>query len=102
MSEGVKIALIVGGSAVGVFLLLKAMQPSSAAAKPARAPTDTISLNSLIGIGTSIAGFFKGSGGSSSNEPTQADLDRIGFDTGNYTSSDGFTFTDSSGTFIAG
>jgi hypothetical protein len=52
--------LLVAGSAVGVFVLLKVMQPAPALAKPTRAATDTISLNSIIGLGSTIAGFFKG------------------------------------------
>lgn len=88
MSEGVKIALIVGGTAVGAFLLLKTFQPSPAAAKAPRAPTDTISLNSLIGLGSTIAGFFKGD--STPNDGTYH-TDTSGF------SISGNTLVDSSG-----
>lgn len=53
--------LIVLGSAAGVFVLLKVLQPApAAAAAPKRAATDTISLNSIIGLGTTLAGLFKG------------------------------------------
>jgi hypothetical protein len=63
MSETVKTVLIVGGVAVGVVVLFKALSPSPALALAPKKPsqsTDAISLNSVIGLGTAIAGIFGG------------------------------------------
>jgi hypothetical protein len=64
--------LIVGGVAVGVVVLFKVLSPSPALALAPKKPTqstDMISLNSLVGLGTAIAGAF-GSGNTYTNEGT--------------------------------
>ena len=71
MNPTVKTVLIVGGVAVGVVLLFKVLSPSpAAAARPAPKPTDAISLNGIIGLGTSL---FSAFGGSSSGAPVLYD-----------------------------
>jgi len=107
MSETTKTVLIVGGVAVGAFVLLKAIAPSPGIAAYGKQPanTATASIQGLIGIGSALKGLFSSGGSSSSSPssgPTAADLTAIGFDTNNYTTSNGFEYTDSSGKFIAG
>jgi len=64
VNDTVKTVLIVGGVAVGVVLLFKALSPSvpMTTTKPQSA-TDMISLNGLIGLGTAVAGLFGSSSG---------------------------------------
>lgn len=72
MNSTVKTVLLVGGVAVGVVLLMRALAPSPAAAatKAANKPTDMISLNSIFQLGSSIVSAFGSSGGSQNNDGT--------------------------------
>ncbi len=64
MSETTKTILIVGGVAVGVVVLFKALSPSPALAGGAKPPpksiTDSISVSGLVGLGTSLFNAFGG------------------------------------------
>lgn len=64
MNGTVKTVLIVGGVAVGVVVLVKMLGPS-AIAPQSKAPTDRISLNGLIGLGSALGGLFGSKGGTS-------------------------------------
>jgi hypothetical protein len=73
VSGGAQTALVVGGVAVGAFVLLKVFAPPPAVVARPRSNTDTISLNSIIGLGTSLAGLFGGGGGSAVTPVTTVD-----------------------------
>lgn len=105
MSSTVKTVLIVGGAAVGVFVLLKLLSPSPLAAAYGRQPANTgiLTTNGIAGIAAGIAGIFKGAGSSpSSSSSSTGPSVPANFDTSNYTTTSGFEFTDSSGNFVAG
>jgi hypothetical protein len=72
VTDTVKTVLLVGGTAVGAFLLIKAFAPGSPASPGARAPrnTDVISLGGLSSLASAFGGLF--GGGSSSSSPTAA------------------------------
>lgn len=61
MSDTVKTVLIVGGAAVGAFVLFKMLAPSSPAlaARPPAQNTDLVTLSGLVGLGKSIFDSFK-------------------------------------------
>lgn len=118
MSTG-KVVLIVGGVAVGAYVLLKLVAPSplSRSATGPRSGTDLVGgINGIIGAATSLKGLFSSNsssaaasaidnprafeGGAYADPASQAALSK--FDTDNYSASGGFMFTDTSGTFIAG
>lgn len=93
MSDTVKTVLIVGGVAVGVVLLFKALSPTpsaSAVAKKSATGTDIISVNGLISLGSAALGLF---GGGSKSYP---DAGTYHSDTSGF-SIDGNTLEDSSG-----
>ncbi len=57
--------LVVGGVAVGAFVLLKVLAPPPAVLAKPKANTDTINVNSLIGLGGALAGLLGSSGSGS-------------------------------------
>ncbi len=65
MSGTAKTVLIVAGAGVGVFVLLKALQPSPLRVPPASSNAGTV--NGLIGLASGLKGLFGGSGSSSSS-----------------------------------
>lgn len=66
MTSGVKIALIVGGTAVGAFVLLRMLAPSpTLPSGGAKNNSDLTSIQGILGLGSSIFGAFGRSGGSS-------------------------------------
>jgi len=75
VSGTVKTVLIVGGAAVGAFVLFKALAPSSAPKyKAPRADTDLVTLSGLVGLGKGVFDSFGGSsGGSQSAAPAIID-----------------------------
>lgn len=58
--------LLVGGTALGAFVLLKLLAPPTPVVSKPKASTDVVSLNGLIGLGTAVAGFLSNRG---SGEP---------------------------------
>jgi hypothetical protein len=114
LSGAVKTGLIIGGAAVGVFVLLKVLAPAKAAPKSSGfSLTSILGTGGLGGAGSALAGLFKG--GSSSGDspgaslssfagPSASDVRAAGFNPGDSVSStDGFAFTDNTtGGFIAG
>jgi hypothetical protein len=112
----VKTALIIGGAAVGVYVLFKVLAPKPALPKAQPSLlTQIIGTGGLGSVGSALGGLFKGGSGggssadnlisapiSTSGAATAADLSREGFNTGNYTAADGFAYTDASGNFVAG
>lgn len=108
MSDGAKAALIIGGVAVGAFLIVKAIAPA-----PSVVPSGTAAGNTITAFVSGIVQGFR-SPSKASSAPANAPLAGIssatanapslpeGFDTNNYQTSNGFEYTDSSGNFIAG
>ena len=80
MNDTVKTVLIIGGVAVGVVVLFRALSPSPTTTtnKP-KSATDMISINSLVGLGTAIAGAFGSSGGA--GQPTSG-APSVGYEQG--------------------
>ena len=65
MTSGVKTFLIVGGVAVGVVVLFKALSPTPAgAAKKPASNTDLLSVNGILGAATAFGKLFGGSSSS--------------------------------------
>lgn len=60
MSDTTKTVLLVAGAGVGVFVLLKVLQPSPVMANPVvpRQGSDVITLGSLVGVGKSFFDTF--------------------------------------------
>jgi hypothetical protein len=67
--------LVVGGVAVGAFVLLKVLAPPPAVLTKAKANTDVVSLNSLVGLGGALASAFGGSSSSAGSKTPAAVFD---------------------------
>lgn len=85
MSEGVKIALIVGGVAVGAYVIVKVTAPTPAAPKNTAPNASTTAF--ISGIVSGIGSWFTTSG----KTPANAPLTNIGKD------ANGIPFTDGGG-----
>jgi len=100
------LAIFGGVAVVGGGIYLATRRPAATAARPSGGISGDA--GSLIGaLGGAVLskigdGLFSGSssGSSGSSGPSESDL--VGFDSSNYTASNGFEFTDSHGGFIAG
>ena len=101
--------ILVGGVAVGAFILVKMMSPTKVAPKGAPAPNSSLQgiIGNVAAIGAGLTSLFDRSGsevtGYTPHGPTASDVAAAGFTSGsNVTVTDGFMFTDDQGHFIAG
>jgi len=67
MSGTAKTVLIVAGAGVGVFVLLKVLQPSPLVRAYNQQPSAAGTVQGLVGIGSALKGLFGSSSGSSSS-----------------------------------
>lgn len=114
MSDTTKTILIAGGALAGLFVIYRlssggssgllgspnANRPTGAAGViAALSPALAVGINNLTRPSTSTTSAALVSYGTGTN---QAPSVPEGFDTSNYTTSDGFMYTDSNGGFVAG
>ena len=79
MTDGVKTALIVGGVAVGAFVLLRVLSPAPALA--AGGPSSAISINGITSAIGALAGLAGGLFGGGAGRPTSG-APSVGYESG--------------------
>jgi len=77
MSSGVKTLLVVGGAAVGTFVVLKLLAPSPAVVRASLDRTTPISIAGIGGFFSGVASLFSGSSNSNTLPPTDSRYEAI-------------------------
>lgn len=100
--------LVVVGVVAGAYVLMKIVSPAKPVRVAAQQPSGYSALagiiSSIVSVGAASRNnaYSAGSSGTSSSTDPNTPTVPAGFDVNNYTTSNGFEYTDANGHFIAG